>query len=244
MDRQRLWNRLVGGWMPRGAALLRLATVAGAVLLATGATADGKQKKRPKPPACSTVAPLGTIDQSVQESTGTAPDLTAAPVGKTKFSLWADGAGGLRGRDIPSTYCAYNWVYPGGGTPPGDPDPNASSLNLSDPLAVYVGSGVTESEWKNIRVSQASEPGTRTDECHGACDYQPLQSVHIGGQAFVLPYNETAGSDYPSSAPWAEGYELYILTKHHNILQIDGWPMSLASEEALANRILSKYAAL
>ncbi len=215
---------------------------AGVALTAPGALAAGKPKKPPKPPSCAAVVSKGTLERAMGQAPP--PSLKASPVRHNNLSIWPDGPGGLRGANIPNTECAYDWVYPNGGRPAGDPDPDASAFDLSPSALVFVGWNVSNSEWKNIKTTEGNDPGTRTDQCSGGCGYQRQRTVSLGGgsKAFVLTWieNET-DSNRTSADTWANAYELYVLTKQHNIFEICGWPMSLKGEEGLARKIMEKF---
>jgi hypothetical protein len=209
-----------------------------ALILPSATFAVPKKGSKPKkPPSCANLV----TPRHLKEVVGGEPALAAKPVEKTD-ELWADLPGGLGDSKIASTECGYDWVYPDGGHPQGDPDPRGSTGYRSPPSIVAVGWDVTSGEWHNIRNNEAEYVGTRTDTCSG-CAWQPPRSLKLGhgSKAFVVSYDE---NDEPEpEAPtytWENAYEIYVLTKTHNIFELAIWPLTLEKEEALAKQILAQ----
>jgi hypothetical protein len=190
-------------------------------------------------PSCASVLSKGQILKAM----GGSPVLRTVPVYRSKDSVWADGPNYKRGRHIFTTGCFYGWTYTtSSGVPAGDPDPDT---NLSEFLApnpfVWVGSGVTAREWGYIRANEKADPGGETDGC-GGCSYSAQRPLRLGAgsKAFVESFDVPVPAS-ATHAPYAKSYMLYILTKHHNLLEISVWPAGLATQETLALGVLKKF---
>lgn len=190
-------------------------------------------------PSCATVISESALLQAM----GGSPDLHAVPVSRSKYSLWADGPGDLRGGHIPYTSCFYDWTYTTPGSlPAGDPDPDTTNTEFLAPnVYVDVGAGVSSREWGYIKANEASDPGGAGDDCSG-CAYDPQRSVSLGAgtKAFIESFAVPAPASTPPAAD-ATCYMLYVLTKHHNLLDISVWPATLAKQEALVESVLTKF---
>jgi hypothetical protein len=190
-------------------------------------------------PSCSTIIPKAALIRAM----GVNAVLRTVPMTGSIYSPWADGAGDLRGANITNTTCAYDWSYSTPGSlPTGDPDPDTTSTEFLAPNTfVFVGEHVTEQEWQYIKTNEAQDPGSDTDTCSG-CAYAPQQPLSLGGgtQGFVESFAVPAPVTTPPS-PDATCYMLYVLTRHHNLLEISAWPASLIKQKELVLVALGKY---
>ena len=121
---------------------------------------------------------------------------------------------------------------PGRRLPPSG-DPYGSSSNLSPVLAEYVGWDASARQWGYIRATESHDGPTVTDVTPGCgCGNQPLRTLHLGygSKAFLVTTNAVPP---PSTATYSEVYDIYALSKHHNIIELSAWPLSLTDQEQL-----------
>lgn len=222
----------------RGLPLLLLVGVLVSIALAAtapsvlGATSHHKAKKYL---SCDGVLPLEKIKAAITNETGIGPEVTANPVSTSKYSAWGDGAGGLRGANIHTSTCFYDWTYKGNAATY-NPELTADEGNVPN-IIVFVGSPkVTLSEWRNIKATEAQDPGTDTDAI-ADYPYNPQRTVHLGdkSKAFVESFVE----DAPPGNKYTTYYGLYVYSKHHDLLTFWGWPLSLSAEEAIVKGLLA-----
>jgi hypothetical protein len=197
-----------------------------------GASKDHKAKKYL---SCDGVLPEGMITTAITRDTGIGPEVTPNPVSTSKYSAWADGPGGLRGANIHTSTCFYDWTYKGNAAAY-NPDLTAAEGNVPN-IIVLVGSPkVTLHEWRNIKAAEAAAPGTDTDAI-ADYPYNPQRTLHLGdkSKAFVESFVE----DAPPGNKYTTYYGLYVYSKHHDLLTFWGWPLSLAAEENIVKHQLA-----
>jgi hypothetical protein len=185
--------------------------------------------------SCDAVLPVGQIKTAIVRETGIGPKVTSLPVSTSKFSDWADGPGGLRGANIHTSGCFYDWTYKGNAATY-NPDLAGAGGNVPN-IIVLVGSpNVALSEWHNIKAAEAAEPGTDTDPI-ADYPYQPQRTINLGdkSKAFVESFVE----DAPPSNRYTTYYGLYVYSKHHDLLTFWGWPLSLTAEESIVKQLLA-----
>jgi hypothetical protein len=208
--------------------LLALIATAPSVL---GATKHHNAKRFLK---CDVVLPVDQIKTAIVRETGIGPKVTSLPVSTSKYSAWADGPGGLRGANIHTSGCFYDWTYKGNAAAY-NPDLTAAGGNVPN-IIVWVGSpNVTLREWDNIKAAEAKAPGTDTDAI-ADYPYQPQRAIALGdkSKAFVESFVE----DAPPGNRYTTYYGLYVYSKHHDLLTFWGWPLSLAAEESIVKHQL------
>jgi hypothetical protein len=185
--------------------------------------------------SCDVVLPVDQIKTAIVRDTGIGPKVTALPVSTSKYSEWADGAGGLRGANIHTSGCFYDWTSKGNAAAY-NPELTAAGGNVPN-IIVWVGSpNVTLSEWNNIEATEAKAPGTDTDAI-ADYPYQPQRRIVLGdhSKAFVESFVESA----PTGNRYATYYGLYVYSKHHDLLTFWGWPLSLTAEESIVKHQLA-----
>jgi hypothetical protein len=185
--------------------------------------------------SCDVVLPVDQIKTAIVRETGIGPKVTSLPVSTSKYSDWADGPGGLRGANIHTSGCFYDWTYKGNAAAY-NPDLAGAGGNVPN-IIVLVGSpNVTLSEWRNIKAAEAKEPGTDTDPI-ADYPYQPQRTIHLGdkSKAFVESFVE----DAPPGNRYTTYYGLYVYSKHHDLLTFWGWPLSLTAEENIVKQLLA-----
>jgi hypothetical protein len=190
-------------------------------------------------PSCSQIIPEGSLIRAM----GVPAVLHFTGVSASIYSPWGDGPGGLRGANITHSSCSYDWEYSTPGSlPMGDPDPDTTNSQFVAPnVLVLVGAHVTAREWNYIKTNEARSPGGDTDACSG-CAYAPQQPLALGAgtQAFIESFAVPAPVATPPS-PDATCYMLYVLTEHHNLLEISVWPAPLEKEKALVAGVLGRF---
>jgi hypothetical protein len=209
--------------------LIALAAIAPNVL---GATTHHKTKRYL---SCDAVLPVGQIKTAIVRDTGIGPTVTSLPVSTSKYSDWADGPGGLRGANIHTSSCFYDWTYKGNAAAY-NPDLAGAGGNVPN-IIVLVGSpSVTLNEWHNVKAAERDEPGTTTDAI-ADYPYQPQRTINLGdkSQAFVESFVE----DAPPGNRYTTYYGLYVYSKHHDLLTFWGWPLSLTAEENIVKQLLT-----
>jgi hypothetical protein len=214
-----------------------VALLASIVLVATASSVLGATKRHSAKQylKCDVVLPADQIKTAIVRDTGIGPKVTALPVSTSKYSQWADGPGGLRGRNIHSSGCFYDWTSTGNAAAY-NPELTAAGGNVPN-IIVWVGSpNVTLSEWNNIKAAEAKAPGTDTDAI-ADYPYQPQRTLHLGdkSKAFVESFVE----DAPAGNRYTTYYGIYVYSKHHDLLTFWGWPLSLAAEESLVEHQLA-----
>ena len=201
---RRLWLLAVVGLVVS----IALAAAAPSVLGAT------KHQKTKRYLSCDAVLPVGQIKTAIVGETGIGPEVTALPVSTSKCSDWADGPGGLRGANIHTSGCFYDWTYKGNAAAY-NPDLSGAGGNVPN-IIVLVGSpSVTLSEWRNIKAAEAKEPGTDTDPI-ADYPYQRQRTINLGAKskAFVESFVE----DAPPGNQYTTYYGLYVYSKRHDLL--------------------------
>jgi len=185
--------------------------------------------------SCDAVLPVGQIKTAIVRETGIGPKVTSLPVSTSKYSDWADGPGGLRGANIHTSGCFYDWTYKGNAAAY-NPDLAGAGGNVPN-IIVLVGSpNVTPSEWHNIKAAEAKEPGTDTDPI-ADYPYQRQRTINLGdkSEAFVESFVE----DAPPGNRYTTYYGLYVYSKHHDLLTFWGWPLSVTAEESIVKQLLA-----
>jgi hypothetical protein len=208
---------------------IALAAAAPSVL---GATQHRTTKRYLK---CDAVLPGGQIKTAIVRDTGIGPKVTSLPPSTSKYSAWADGPGGLRGANIHTSTCFYDWTYKGNASTY-NPDLAGAAGNVPNIIVLVGSENVTLSEWHNIKAAEARAPGTDTD---AIADYpynrQRTVNLRDKSKAFVESFDEAA----PPGNKYTTYYGLYVLSKHHNLLTFWGWPLSLTAEENLVKGLLA-----
>jgi hypothetical protein len=223
---------------PRGLRLLAVVGLLVSIALAAAAPnvlGAAKHHKTKRYLKCDAVLPVGEIKTAIASHTGIGPKVTSLPVSTSKYSDWGDGPGGLRGANIHSSGCFYDWTYKGNAAAY-NPDLAAAQGNVPN-IIVLVGSlNVTLSEWRNIKATEAREPGTDTDPI-ADYPYQRQRTINLRdkSKAFVESFVE----DAPPGNRYTTYYGLYVYSKHHNLLTFWGWPLSLTAEESIVKGLLT-----
>jgi hypothetical protein len=222
------------GVLSRSRRLLTAGAVALAALGLVAQATTAASASRPKHLKCDLVLPFSTVTHEILIDTGIAPQVTLKAPFATKFSEWPDGPTGLRGANIYSSGCYDDWTNAMGNASAYDADLN--SPDTAPNMIVWVGSGATRAEFRNIRAEEAKAPGTDTDAVSGV-PYNAQRNVSLGdhSQGFVESFNLAGptGNKYPTD------YGLYVLSKHHNLITFWGWPLSLPQEEKLVQSALA-----
>jgi hypothetical protein len=222
----------------RGVRLLAVVGVLVSVALAAtapsvlGAAKHHQTKRYLK---CDAVLPVGQIKTAIARDTGIGPKVTSMPVSTSKYSAWADGPGGLRGANIHTSGCLYDWTYKGNAAAY-NPDLAAAAGNVPNIIVLVGSSNVTLSEWHNIKATEAREPGTDTDAI-ADYPYQRQRTVNLRdkSKAFVESFVYSA----PPGNRYTTYYGLYVYSKHHNLMTFWGWPLSLTAEENVVKGLLA-----
>jgi hypothetical protein len=208
---------------------IALAATAPSVL---GATNHHKTKRYL---SCAVVLPVGQIKTAIVRDTGIGPKVTALPPSTSRYSSWADGPGGLRGANIHTSGCFYDWTYKGNAAAY-NPDLAGAEGNVPNIIVLVGSQNVTLSEWRNIKAAEARAPGTDTD---AIADYpykrQRTVNLRDKSKAFVESFVE----DAPPGNRYTTYYGLYVYSKHHNLLTFWGWPLSLTAEENVVKGLLA-----
>lgn len=225
-------------FVKRGLLLLPLIGVLVSIVLgATAASVLGatQHHKAKRYLSCDAVLPVDQIKKAISRETGIGPKVTALPVSTSKYSEWADGPGGLRGANIHTSGCFYDWTDKGNAAAY-NPDLADDEGNVPN-IIVWVGSPkVTLDEWHNIKAAEAATPGTETDAI-ADYPYNPQRTVHLGdkSKSFVESFVE----DAPPGNKFTTYYGLYVYSKHHDLLTFWGWPLSLSAEENIVKGLLA-----
>lgn len=161
---------------------------------------------------------MGQIKTAIVNETGIGPEVTSLPVSTSKYSAWADGPGGVRGANINTSSCFYDWKYKGNAAAY-NPELAGAQGNVPNIIVLVGSSNVTLSEWRNIKAAEAKGPGTDTDAI-ADYPYQRQRTINLGAKskAFVESFVE----DAPPGNQYTTYYGLYVYSKRHDLLTFLG----------------------
>ena len=161
---------------------------------------------------------MGQIKTAIVNETGIGPEVTSLPVSTSKYSAWADGPGGVRGANINTSSCFYDWKYKGNAAAY-NPELAGAQGNVPNIIVLVGSSNVTLSEWRNIKAAEAKGPGPDTDAI-ADYPYQRQRTINLGAKskAFVESFVE----DAPPGNQYTTYYGLYVYSKRHDLLTFLG----------------------